>query len=75
MAEKWNAIRFRCTVCDGIGTYPGENAQTCPGCNGTGYTNSRLETDVTEILDKIQELKTKINQMQADINYIKAKVG
>ncbi len=75
MAEKWKAIKFRCTVCDGTGIYPGENAQTCPGCEGTGYTDSRLEFDATEILDKVQEVKTKINQMKADIEYIKAKVG
>ncbi len=36
---------------------------------------TNLSASLTDIVDKIQEVKTKINQMQADINYIKAKVG
>lgn len=54
----------------------------CPDCKGfgkhiVGYHKGYLEQVAAkqEILDRIQEVKTKINKMQADINYIKAKVG
>lgn len=50
----------------------------CLTCLGNGKVDiaEGIETiDITEVTDKLQEIKTKINKMQADINYIKAKVG
>ncbi len=74
MAENWIILRLRCTVCNGTGIYPGKDIITCPQCEGSGYADSRLEANLSDILDKLQELKTKINQMQADINSMSAQV-
>lgn len=74
MASTYIPLRFRCTVCNGTGVFPSEFNLTCPSCEGTGYSDSRLDFETTEFLDKIQEVKTKINQMQADINSMSAQV-
>ena len=75
-------IKHVCVECDGTGIvgkhdpYSPETEQPCPYCQGVGYlTTDIIGTDFTDILDKIQEVKTKINTMQADVNYIKSKVG
>jgi len=78
-------ILVMCELCNGTGTVirgtptnPGQPV-TCPRCNGVGRVKSGYIPDVdstlTTIITKCEEIKTKQNQMQADINYIKAKVG
>uniref|UniRef100_A0A6M3KB03 Putative chaperone n=1 Tax=viral metagenome TaxID=1070528 RepID=A0A6M3KB03_9ZZZZ len=75
-------ILVNCERCNGTGiiTYVGYETPTttCTACNGTGKIESGYIPDVdstlTTIIAKCEEIKTKQNRMQADINYIKAKV-
>ena len=76
-------IISRCTLCEGTGylLLGAEQIQKeCPNCGGGGeYAISTdiegLSIELTGIITKVQEVKTKVNQMQADISYIKTKVG
>lgn len=75
-------LKHVCTECDGTGKvrdadhWESPSDIDCKYCQGIGYSVTNIiGDDFTNIIDKIQEVKTKINQMQADINYIKAKVG
>jgi hypothetical protein len=73
-------LKSICSYCQGTGKDtrhsdpPAE--YTCRICDGIGFfVTDIIGDDFNNILDKIQEVKTKINTMQADISYIKAKVG
>ncbi len=75
-------IKNHCVPCHGTGhvvthdPYSTPSDIPCSYCNGVGYiATDIIGTDFTDILDKIQEVKTKVNAMQADVNYIKSKVG
>jgi hypothetical protein len=70
MAENWCALRFRCTMCDGTGVLPlaGEGSPACVGCDGTGYTASRLELDLSDLTTKINHIKTKVNSIWDKVN-------
>ncbi len=75
-------IKHICYFCKGTQVFPLNDPYSpagdvpCPYCQAVGYSTTDIIGDeFNNILDKIQELKTKINTMQADINYIKAKVG
>jgi len=63
MAEKWNIIRFRCHTCNGTGAFPSELAGICPNCAGTGYSDSRMEIEVTDIIHKLNNLKDKVDDI------------
>jgi len=72
-----NMVSPSCTACGGDGV---NGVELCTECMGSGTLPLRgmslyVRNNNINILDKIQEVKTKVNQMQADINYIKAKVG
>lgn len=63
MGENSNIIKFRCTTCNGTGVCPGENNQICPECMGTGFSDSRLELDVANIISKLNHIKKVVDDI------------
>jgi hypothetical protein len=73
-------LKNTCAYCNGTGKDTRNSIPpmeyTCVKCDGVVFfVFDIIGSDFADILDKIQEIKTKASQMQADINYIKAKVG
>lgn len=63
MAEKWNKIRIKCTPCGGTGIEKDWDGGTCRACGGTGYSDTKTELEVTDIISKLNNIKSTVDDI------------
>ncbi len=58
MGSNWVEVQWRCSTCDGTGTYHGPSSEQapCPECNGEGYVDTRMRVRIKPMMDKLDDI-------------------